>query len=244
MTAQRRNGEDTPLKGWIRNHPALDSGFGYVATDVDLTWYNYKKALIMLLEHKEYMAVVGAPQESVLAVLDQALTWGLSDPSKRLVSHRIRIPERVHYCGLHTIRCEHTSPLDGDVYIDDVRVTNEELLSFLKFEWTPVIKVYHEQKERLLISRTLQDLKVATDFVASTIYAKHPEAELLREIHKQKKYELTNKPMKQQLKQKINIGLAQIQQLQKEKCDRCGEEVERDGATICNDCLDYIMSEY
>jgi hypothetical protein len=167
----------------------------------------------MLLEHKERMAVVGPSQEATLAVLDQGLSHGLLNC--KLVSKRLPIPERVHYCGLHTIRCEHTSPLDGSVYIDDIKVTQAQLLQFLQFEWTPTIQVYHEQKKRLLASRTLQDLKSATEFIVSTVYTKHPETELLRDLYKAKKLELEHRPVKSgNLKQEVNIKLAQIQQLQ------------------------------
>lgn len=214
MTKQRQYGEDTPLNNWIRSHPALDSRYGYVGTDVDLTWYNYDKAFIMLLEHKERMGVVGPSQEATLAVLDQALTWGLSDPSRKLIARRYPIPERVYYCGLHTIRCENTSPLDGAVYIDDVKVTQAQFLQFLQFEWTPTIKVYYEQKDRLLNSHTPKELTEAASFVATTVYKKHPEIELLRDAYRKKKDELVGRNVKQHLKQEVNIKLAQIQQLQ------------------------------
>jgi hypothetical protein len=37
MTLQRRYGADTPLNSWIRSHPLLDSTYGYVGSDIDLT---------------------------------------------------------------------------------------------------------------------------------------------------------------------------------------------------------------
>jgi hypothetical protein len=161
------------------------------------------------------MAVVGPSQEATLAVLDQALTWGLSDSSRKLISRRYPIPERVYYCGLHTIRCENTSPLDGDVYIDDVKVTQAQFLQFLQFEWTPTIKVYHEQKKRLLASCTSKELTEAASFVATTVYKDHPETKLLRELYQEKKLELKHRPIKSgNLKQEVSIRLTQIQQLQ------------------------------
>jgi|SRR5712672_1755011 len=214
-TKQRDYGRDTPLNHWIRSHPLLDSALGFVATDIDLCWYNHQMAFLMLIEQKEGRSVVGPSQEATLAILDQGLTWGLSDPQRKLVSKRLRIPERVYYTGLHTIHCERTSPLDGAVYIDDIKVSPQQLLQFLRFEWTPTIKVYLEQKQRLLQSRSLQDLRDAASFVASTTYTKHPEVPLLRSVYREKKDALVAKPMKQQvLKQQVNIRLSQIQQLQ------------------------------
>src|SRR5437879_1175608 len=103
VTKQRDYGRDTPLNNWIRSHPALDSTYGYVCTDIDLTWYNHKLAFIMLLEQKEGRSVVSASQEATLAILDQGLSTGL--PLCKLVSKRLPIPEKVYYCGLHTVHC-------------------------------------------------------------------------------------------------------------------------------------------
>jgi hypothetical protein len=189
-TIPRRYGEGTPLNEWIRNHPDLDSSLGFVASDVDLTWYNHKLALIMMTEHKENMGAVSPSQEATLSVLDQGLSRGLSDPNLTLVSRRLHIPEHVHYCGLHVIVCQNTNPEDGDIYIDGVRVTKEQFLKFLRFEWTPVIQVYNLQRERIITSHTPQDLEAAIIFTKSTIYSKHPESNLLRTIYQEKKKEI------------------------------------------------------
>jgi hypothetical protein len=190
MTRDRSFGEDTPLKGWIRHHPELDSKLGYVGTDVDLVWYNHKKAMIMLQEHKEHGAAVGPSQEATLSVLDQAIQHTLTNPDFRLISRRFSIPPNVHYCGLHTIVCQHTSPDDGEVSIDGVKVSPEDLVRFLQFEWTPVIQVYKRQADRIDTSRTLKQLKQAAKYIKSTVYEKHPEIALLRELHRKKREEL------------------------------------------------------
>jgi hypothetical protein len=191
MTTRTRGfGEDTPLNGWIRNHPELDSSLGFVASDVDLTWYNHKLELIMITEHKEHMGLIRPSQEATLSVLDQGLARGLSDPKLILVSRRLHIPEHVHYCGFHTIVCQNTNPDDGDIYVDGVQVTQEQFLHFLRFEWTPIITVYKEQQERIITSRTTEDLLAAATFTKSTIYSKHPESMILRNLYQGKKQEI------------------------------------------------------
>lgn len=190
MTRDRLFGEHTPLKGWIRHHPELDSKLGYVGTDVDLVWYNHKKAMIMLQEHKEHGAAVSPSQEATLSVLDQAIQHTLTDPDFLLISRRFSIPPNVHYCGLHTIVCQHTSPDDGEVSIDGVKVSQEELVRFLQFEWTPVIQVHMQQQERLRASRNLRQLEAAATYVKETVYHLHPELLLLRRLYYRRKKEI------------------------------------------------------
>lgn len=189
-TKPRQYGQDTPLNEWIRNHPDLDSAFGFVATDVDLVWYNYKRALIMITEHKERMGTVSASQEATLSVLDQGLIGGLCNPNLLLASRRLHIPERVHYCGLHVIVCQNTNPDDGDIYIDGLEVSKDQLLQFLRFDWTPVIQIYKEQQKRILESRTLKELDAAADFAKRTIYTYHPETKILSRDYLNKKREI------------------------------------------------------
>lgn len=186
MTRDRLFGEDTPLKGWIRRHAELDSKLGYVGTDIDLVWYNHKKAMIMFHEHKEHGGLVSPSQEATLSVVDQAVLHALTNPDLILASRRFSIPSHVHYCGTHTITCQHTNPDDGEVTIDGVKVSQEELVRFLQFEWTPVIQVYREQAERINASRTLKQLRQAARHTRNTVYEYHPEIELLRELHRKK----------------------------------------------------------
>jgi hypothetical protein len=190
MTIPRRNGEDSPLNAWIRKQSGLDSSDGYVGTDVDMVWYNYKRAFIMLLEQKEYLAEVKPSQEATLSVIDQGLLYSLGNSGLILLPKRLRIPDMVHYCGCHLVVCQHTNPEDGDLYVDGVQISIEQFLRFLRFEWTPCIQVYREQCRKIYESWTMQELDMAADFIRGSIYSKHPEAEILRSLYRDRKHEI------------------------------------------------------
>jgi len=116
MTQKRRDAHSTEFGIWLRQQKEIDSKLGFIATNIDYIWRNYKTNAWMLIEEKRYMAQVKFPQDKIFEVLDKAARTDKN------------------YCGLHIIIFEKTSPDDGRVYIDKKEVTREQLVKFLRFE--------------------------------------------------------------------------------------------------------------
>lgn len=138
----RKNPGGTPFLDWIRRQRGLESvSAGFVGTDIDLVWYNYKLARLMLLEEKRGTEEYRNSQRTTLSVLDQALSFAFTHPDFTLYTPEqcLAIPPRIRYFGRHVIRFERTSPDDGGIRIDGTPVTKDEFLRFLKFEWTPPV---------------------------------------------------------------------------------------------------------
>ncbi len=175
--------EDTPLVAWVRFHPLLKSNpdFGYVRTDVDMVWYNYNSGLLMLIEDKSRGANLTGSQRATLAVLDQYLHAGLRDTTVRFkqVDPNYPRPEINHYCGLHVVRFEHTGPIDGQTFVDDVPVTLDQLADFFQFKWTPGIKVYQDLADTLHACDSLKTLLKVRDTIKKSIPVYHPEYQYL-----------------------------------------------------------------
>ena len=115
MTQQRRDNHSTEFGLWLRQQAEIDSKLGYVATNVDYIWRNYKTKKWMLIEEKRFMYEMSYSQSEMMKVLDDAAK---SDKN---------------YCGLHLLQFEKTNPEDGKIYIDHIQVTKEQLIEFLKF---------------------------------------------------------------------------------------------------------------
>ena len=114
MTRQRNDEHSTEFGIWLRNQAVIDSKLGYVTTNIDYLWQNYKTGDWMLMEEKRYGAKLTYSQTKLFQLLNEAC----------LMNNRYR--------GFHTIVFEHTSPDDGRMWLDDKEVTSAELLLFLK----------------------------------------------------------------------------------------------------------------
>ena len=55
MTQKRRDGNSTEFGLWLREQPEIDSKYGYVTTNIDFFWCNYKSNEWMLIEEKRFM---------------------------------------------------------------------------------------------------------------------------------------------------------------------------------------------
>jgi len=106
--------ESTPFSGWLRAQKDLDSGLGYVTSNIDFLWRNYKTGHWMLVEEKRFMAECDRSQYETLCILDKAC---LHDKN---------------YRGMHLIQFERTSPKDGKIYIDGKEVDESSLVRFLQ----------------------------------------------------------------------------------------------------------------
>jgi hypothetical protein len=108
---------------WLRAQQSLDSKLGYVATDIDCVWRDYRRKLVMLLECKCRQSTVPYGQHQTLRILHQALRIGMP-----LIGWQ--------YKGTHLIQFERESPTDGRIWIDGTEVDQAGLLKFLSFDWT------------------------------------------------------------------------------------------------------------
>jgi hypothetical protein len=123
MTARRRDGGGSVFSNWLRKQPEIssDKKRGYVATDIDFIWHNYRTGEWMFLEEKCFLAPVERWQHEMLMIL-----WNVAkhDPKFR---------------GGYVIQFERTSPDDGDIYINKVQVSREQFMLFLQFKWFPPV---------------------------------------------------------------------------------------------------------
>lgn len=116
MTQKRYDQHGTEFGSWLREQPAIDSKLGFVASNIDYIWHNYKTGEWMLIEEKRYGTQVKLWQRQIFAVIHKAAK---SDPN---------------YKGIHLIVFENTSPDDGLIWLDHQLITKDQLLAFLRFE--------------------------------------------------------------------------------------------------------------
>ena len=114
MTRQRNDNHSTEFGLWLREQEELDSKLGYVATNLDYIWSNYKTGQWMLLEEKRYMSEPTFSQHEQFNKIHKAC---LGDTG---------------YCGLHLIQFEKTSPEDGAIFLDRHEISKAELVKFLQ----------------------------------------------------------------------------------------------------------------
>lgn len=102
------------FSNWIRNC-LPDSSNGYMVTDQDWIFWDFKRRKLLLAEEKTYMAEI-APwfYNFICNVLNPALAQFCDG-------------NHIDYRGYHLIQFENTSPKDGRIYLDKLEVTPKEL---------------------------------------------------------------------------------------------------------------------
>ena len=110
-------GEPTPFSDWLRHQAELDSKLGYIATNLDYIWSNFKTKEWMAVEEKRYGADASWSQKQLFKML-----------------HKVCKLDK-NYRGIHLIQFEKESPDDGWIKIDRKLVTKEELIDFLRFKF-------------------------------------------------------------------------------------------------------------
>jgi hypothetical protein len=115
MTLQRKYPGASNFSNWLRVQPGISSELGFVATDIDYIWSNYKTGYWMLIEEKCKFAEPSFCQNKLFHIIDKVAK---ADPN---------------YRGLHLIQFENTSPEDGRICIDNINVSKEHLIRFLQF---------------------------------------------------------------------------------------------------------------
>lgn len=116
MTKPRFDAHSTEFGLWLRQQSSIDSKLGFVTTNLDYIWHNYKTGAWMAIEEKRFCAEVSFSQDSIFRLVDRAFQTDNQ------------------YQGLHILRFERTSPDDGRIWLNNRLVTPSELLAFLRFE--------------------------------------------------------------------------------------------------------------
>ena len=127
MTKQRNDEHSTEFGLWLRGQlpeqklsvDAIDSSLGYIATNLDYIWGNYKTEKWMLIEEKRHGRKPSFPQKEQFRALHRACK---GTPG---------------YNGLHLIVFENTSPEDGRIWINNKQVDIYGLMDFLMFKGSP-----------------------------------------------------------------------------------------------------------
>jgi hypothetical protein len=113
MTTKRRDDHSTEFGLWLREQPEIDSGLGFIATNIDYMWQNYKTGRWMLIEEKRHGRKPAKWQVGMFKILN----W--------CAKHH------PHFVGFFVIIFENTSPDDGKIWINGKEITKEKLIEFL-----------------------------------------------------------------------------------------------------------------
>jgi len=116
MTQQRRDNKSTEFGIWLRQQKEIDSKLGFVASNVDYVWCDYKKGFWMLIEEKRYRWMPKWSQVKIFRILDAVAK------------------NDINYRGFHILVFENTNPDDGYVWLDGTKIFRDDLLKFLRFE--------------------------------------------------------------------------------------------------------------
>lgn len=115
MTRKRNDNHSTEFGLWLREQKDIDSKKGFLASNLDFIWANWKNNKWLLIEEKRYMSKMKRWQREIFVTLHKA---ALNDPN---------------YQGFYFIQFEKTSPDDGRIYINNNLRTKGELLDLLLF---------------------------------------------------------------------------------------------------------------
>jgi len=115
MTVKRYDKHSTEFGLWLREQEEIDSGKGYLATNVDFMWKNWKTKQWMLIEEKRYNSDCKQWQVRMFNLLNKCAQCSQ------------------HFYGFHLLQFEKTSPEDGLMYLNKREITKKDLLDFLQF---------------------------------------------------------------------------------------------------------------
>ncbi len=115
MTTKRYDKHSTEFGLWLREQQEIDSKLGFLATNIDYMWSNYKTGHWMLIEEKRYNAKCKKWQRGMFVIIDRIC----------------RLDKK--YKGFHLIVFENTNPEDGKIFLNNKEIHRNELINFLKF---------------------------------------------------------------------------------------------------------------
>ncbi|MBM3182272.1 MAG: hypothetical protein FJZ86_18290 [Chloroflexi bacterium] len=118
MTKQRilNDGKDSDFSSWLRMQDEISSEKGFISTDIDFLWRNYKTGEWMILEEKTHGAIVPRWQGQFLMLIDS-----LGEKDKL-------------YKGTYLVRFENTDPDNGRIMVNKRLLSRNDFISFLRFE--------------------------------------------------------------------------------------------------------------
>lgn len=116
MTKKRYDDHSTEFGLWLRNQKELDSKLGFIVTNLDYIYRNYKTGHFMLIEEKRYGKEPLLYQKQTFEII-----------------HKL-CQNHPKYRGFHLIVFENTSPEDGKIYLDNKEISKQELIDFLSFK--------------------------------------------------------------------------------------------------------------
>lgn len=130
MTRPRFDKHSTEFGLWLREQSTIDSKLGYVATNLDYVWQNYKTGQWMLFEEKRYNSWPRRWQLEIFRLLNSvAMNSAL-------------------YRGFYIVVFEKTNPDDGAIRINRQDATLEDLLNLLKFDVTAIKKFRYVNRSK------------------------------------------------------------------------------------------------
>lgn len=116
MTEQRHDSHSTEFGLWLREQPEIESTDGFIATNIDYVWKNYKTDKWMMIEEKRFGREIKTWQKYIFNMIDS-----LCRPDK-------------NYHGFHYLVFENTNPDDGKMFWDGTEIDAEKLIKILRFE--------------------------------------------------------------------------------------------------------------
>jgi len=116
MTRRRYDKNSTEFGLWLRKQSELDSKLGYVATNIDYVWRNYKTKKFMIIEEKRHNGDITLAQKQIFGIINFVCK------------------KHPNYKGFHLLKFENTNPEDGKMYWDDKEISKKELIRILKFQ--------------------------------------------------------------------------------------------------------------
>jgi hypothetical protein len=117
MTKKIKNTKEaTQFSEWLRKQVSIDSNKGYIVTDLDFIWENYKTNEFMLIKEKRKM---------------NKMTWVQEKQFKRIDSI---LKHSTYYKGFYLIQFQNTNPDDGKIFWNYKEISKEELIEKLQFK--------------------------------------------------------------------------------------------------------------
>ena len=121
MVREENSGERSlEFSQWIRER-LPDTDTGYVVSNLDWIFHNYKNKILLLAEEKTHGGQLRYAQSKLFI--------GILEPALRMWCEA----NGYIWLGFHLIRFENTCPTDGKIYWDDESISEETLIDRLSW---------------------------------------------------------------------------------------------------------------
>ena len=120
MTKKEITGKrDLTFSGWVREK-LPDSSTGYMVSDLDFVFWNYKSKKIMLVEIKTRNSNIKTWQKNMWSNIHKWIKKGIDSDWT--------------YLGFNLIQFQNTNFNDGKCFLNGKEITEAELINFLSFK--------------------------------------------------------------------------------------------------------------